>query len=399
MLLFHLQLGAPLGLLLLEVQHGIHQGHPCRNLGLHARLLGLHAIDQELGGLEVVHGEVMLVGGVSLLGLRRVDLQAFEHLRQAHVVLREKHGTALRRREAVAEDVDDVDVRGALGEALLQDPEALVDEGEEQALDDLLIGDLASLVTLGLTDLRDLRDDLGVHHLVAALVDEDAAACGADLGVGRLQAEAVVLAEPIHELVGTHVGLCLLIHISGCLALLPEELLAHQVAQAHRSHGHAELFGNTLHLLDRGTLLDNLLGFRSVGSDHAVADEAIAIADEHGLLAQQLAHGHACSDGLFAGLCSAHILEKLHDVGWREKVRAHAPGGVLECGGDFVDIEAACVRANQSARLRVLVQFQEHLLLQGHDLGDGLNDEIAVGEVLKLEGWLDECNVVLGLLL
>mmetsp|Transcript_130660 Transcript_130660/g.419028 ORF Transcript_130660/g.419028 Transcript_130660/m.419028 type:complete len:342 (+) Transcript_130660:390-1415(+) len=341
----------------------------------------------------------MLVGGVSLLGLRRVDLQALQHLRQAHVVLREKHGTALRRREAVAEDVDDVDIRGALGEALLQDSEALVDEGEEQALDDLLIGDLASLVALGLTDLRDLRDDLGVHHLVAALVDEDAAACGADLGVGRLLAEAVVLAEPIHELVGTHVGLCLLIHISGCLALLPEELLAHQVAQAHRSHGHAELFGNTLHLLDRGTLLDNLLGFRSVGSDHAVADEAIAIADEHGLLAQQLAHGHACSDGLFAGLCSAHILEKLHDVGWREKVRAHATGGVLECGGDLVDIEAACVRAYQSTRLRVLVQFQEHLLLQGHDLGDGLNDEIAVGEVLKLEGWLDECNVVLGLLL
>mmetsp|Transcript_85964 Transcript_85964/g.219082 ORF Transcript_85964/g.219082 Transcript_85964/m.219082 type:complete len:400 (+) Transcript_85964:91-1290(+) len=399
MVLFHLQLGAPLGLLLLEVQHGINHGHSGGNLGLHAHLLSLHTIDEELGRFEVIHREVVLVRGVSVLGLGCVDLQALQDLRETDVILCVEHGPSLNRREAVAENVHDVYVGRALGEAFLEDSESLVDQGEEQALDDLLIGDLASLVALGLTDLRDFRDDLGVHHLVAALVDEDAAACGADLGIGCLQAEAVVLAEPIHELVGTHVGLCLLIHISGCLALLPEQLLAHQVAQAHRSHGHAELFGNTLHLLDRGTLLDNLLGFRSVGRDHAVADEAIAIADEHGLLAEQLAHGHACSDGLFAGLCSAHILEKLHDVGWREKVRAHATGGVLERGGDFVDIEAACVRANQSARLRVLVQFQENLLLQGHDLGDGLNDEIAVGEVLKLEGWLDECNVVLGLLL
>mmetsp|Transcript_130661 Transcript_130661/g.419034 ORF Transcript_130661/g.419034 Transcript_130661/m.419034 type:complete len:676 (+) Transcript_130661:390-2417(+) len=341
----------------------------------------------------------MLVGGVSLLGLRRVDLQALQHLRQAHVVLREKHGTALRRREAVAEDVDDVDIRGALGEALLQDSEALVDEGEEQALDDLLIGDLASLVALGLTDLRDLRDDLGVHHLVAALVDEDAATRGADLGVGRLLAEAVVLAEPIRQLVGAHVGLRLLHHVACSLALLPEELLANQVTQGHWPHGHAEALGHPIDLLDGGAVLEELLGLGGVRREHAVAHKTVAIADQDGLLANHLTHGHAGGDRLLAGFGRLHVLQELHHVGRREEVRAHASARILELGGDLVDVQTAGVRADEGVRLRALVQGLKDFLLQGHDLGNGLNDDVAIHEVVVVERRLDEPHVALGLLL
>mmetsp|Transcript_3296 Transcript_3296/g.9882 ORF Transcript_3296/g.9882 Transcript_3296/m.9882 type:complete len:237 (+) Transcript_3296:105-815(+) len=224
------------------------RGHRGAHLG--------HAGLEQLGRLEVVDGKVLLVRRVALLRLGRVDLQALQQLRQAHVVLGVEHGAALGRGEAVAEDVDDVDVGRPRGEALVQDLEALVDQREEEALEDLLLAHGAGRDALGLADLLHLGDDLGVDHLVAAAVDEDAAAGGLDLGVRRLLAEAALLAEPVHELVGPEVGLRLLLHVTSGLALLPEELLTHEVAQGHGPHGHAELHRRPVDGLDAGALLE-----------------------------------------------------------------------------------------------------------------------------------------------
>src|SRR5947209_20572929 len=59
--------------------------------------------------------------------------------------VRVEHRSAAERREAVAGQVDDVDVGGALRDPLLEDLRAFVDEREHAALDDLLGRDLARL--------------------------------------------------------------------------------------------------------------------------------------------------------------------------------------------------------------------------------------------------------------
>src|SRR5262245_20863137 len=58
---------------------------------------------------------------------------------------RMEHGAALLRRESVAEQVDHVDVRGALGDAFLEDARAFVCQCKQQTVDDLGRRDLAGL--------------------------------------------------------------------------------------------------------------------------------------------------------------------------------------------------------------------------------------------------------------
>src|SRR5205814_5050361 len=72
-----------------------------------------------------------------------------------------EHRTAAIDRPAVAVDPHDIDVRRALGDALLEDFRALVDHRVERALDDLLIADLAPLDALL---LREILDDLLDHR-------------------------------------------------------------------------------------------------------------------------------------------------------------------------------------------------------------------------------------------
>src|SRR5208283_754182 len=64
------------------------------------------------------------------------------HLVEAHLVGIE-HRAAAMGREPVAAQVDDIDVRGPLGDAFLQEAGSLVDQSIDAAFDDLGIGDLA----------------------------------------------------------------------------------------------------------------------------------------------------------------------------------------------------------------------------------------------------------------
>mmetsp|Transcript_73998 Transcript_73998/g.214351 ORF Transcript_73998/g.214351 Transcript_73998/m.214351 type:complete len:644 (-) Transcript_73998:445-2376(-) len=381
--------------LLLGAEHRIHKRHARGHLGFHAGVQCLHALDQQRRGLEVVHGQQGLVCRDLLLRLRVVHLEPLQQLRQAHVVLCIEHRAALRRRKAIAVEVHDVDVGRPLGKALAEDAEAFVDHREEQALLHLLVRDRSGRDALRLSDDIHLRDHLRVRLLVPALVDEDPAPVSADALVRRLQAEAVALAEPIREVVRAHVRLRLLLHVPGSLPLLPEELLTHQVAQAHRPHGHAEVLRDPLQLLHGSPLLKQGARLRGIGRDHTVPHEAIAISHKHRLLAQELPESHACGNSLVAGLRCPHILQQLHHVRRREEVRAHATARVLEYRRDLVDVQAARVRADQRVRLRVLVQGQEHLFLQGHDLRHSLYDEVTILEVLEGQGRLDHPDVAL----
>mmetsp|Transcript_45295 Transcript_45295/g.98573 ORF Transcript_45295/g.98573 Transcript_45295/m.98573 type:complete len:310 (+) Transcript_45295:259-1188(+) len=301
------------------LQHHINQGLSWEDLG---SLLGCTCL-QELGWHEVVDGQVGGVLGISFLRLCVIDLETFQDLLETHVVFSEEHGSSLGWRKAVAIDVRQVDVGRASDKAFFQDLETLVDQRIEEPLDNLLITDWARGDTLGFSHLVELGYDFRVHGLVASTVDENATSIGLDRRIRGLHAEATQLAEPVGQLVGAEVGLGLLIHVTSRLALLPEELLSDQVTQCHGTHGHAESSGRFVDLLHGAALLPEHLRFARVGCDHAISNKAVAVANHHALLVDEFSHRHACGQGLHTALGGAHVLQELHDVGWREEVRSH----------------------------------------------------------------------------
>mmetsp|Transcript_47463 Transcript_47463/g.141734 ORF Transcript_47463/g.141734 Transcript_47463/m.141734 type:complete len:251 (+) Transcript_47463:742-1494(+) len=157
-----------------------------------------------------------------------------------------------------------------------------------------------------------------------------------------------------------------------------------------RSHRHAHFQRRGIDGFHVRALLEEHLRLRRVGRHHAVAHKAVAIANQHGLLADELAHGHAGGERPVAGLCGADVLQELHDVGRGEEVAAHDAGRVLQHRGDLVDVQAAGVRPEEGVRPAVLLQVAEDLLLELHDLGHGLNDRIDVRQVLVTDRRLDE---------
>src|SRR5439155_13863132 len=84
------------------------------------------------------------------------------------------------------------------------------------------------------------------------------------------------------------------------------------------------------------TLFRSLLAARV---EHAVADEAVADADEHRHLSDAPAHGHRRRDRGLRRLGAAHDLEEPHDVGGGEEVHADDALGPRGRPGDRVDVE------------------------------------------------------------
>mmetsp|Transcript_56352 Transcript_56352/g.123234 ORF Transcript_56352/g.123234 Transcript_56352/m.123234 type:complete len:330 (+) Transcript_56352:234-1223(+) len=230
-------------------------------------------------------------------------------------------------------------------------------------------------------------------------MDENATAVGLDAGIRRLQSESALLAKPVGELIRSVVGLGLLVHITSRLTLLPEELQAHQIAQCHGSHGHAKGRGGLIDLLDGGALLCHHLRFARIRRQHAIAHEAIAVADHHSFLANDLGHLHAGGEGLDGGFAGANVLQKLHDIGRREEVGTHDSARILQDSGDVVDVQAAGVGANEAIWLGVGLDVQKALLLQIHNLGYSLDDHVHILEVCKVQGRLQQAVVLLIFLL
>src|SRR5579883_2462513 len=86
-----------------------------------------------------------------------------------------EHRSAAPSREAIAGEIDDVDVARSERDALLEDLGALVDQRVDGALDDLLVGDRLAL------DAQPLR--FRGDHLL-------------DLGIGERRAAALLVAVP-----------------------------------------------------------------------------------------------------------------------------------------------------------------------------------------------------------
>jgi hypothetical protein len=137
-------------------------------------------------------------------------------------------------------------------------------------------------------------------------------------GAGLL-AETAFLAQQVGGLAVLHVGLFLV----AALADGPADVVARQVAHAERAHGHAEFLHRLVHLRGRAAFVQQEAALAAVLLDHAVADEAVADAGDHGRLADLLGHGHHRGQHVLGRGIAPHHFQQLHHVGGAEEMQAH----------------------------------------------------------------------------
>src|SRR5260370_42093871 len=106
------------------------------------------------------------------------------------------------------------------------------------------------------------------------------------------------------------------------LANAPAHVETGEIAGGERTHGHAEFVERVVNRFDAGSFFDKELRFASVRAEHAVADKAHAVANQHANFAQFFRELHAGGDDFFAGGGAAHDFQQAHDIRGAEEVRA-----------------------------------------------------------------------------
>ena len=94
------------------------------------------------------------------------------------------------------------------------------------------------------------------------------------------------------------------------LADAPAHVEPGEVAHLVRPHRQAEVVHDAVDLLGQRALLEEEVRLAAVGVEHAVADEAVADADQHADLAEGLRQPHDGGDGLARGPGAAHVLHQ-----------------------------------------------------------------------------------------
>ncbi len=117
-----------------------------------------------------------------------------------------------------------------------------------------------------------------------------------------------------------------------------------------------------------------------VGGEHAVADEARAVAGDHADLAHTLAELGGGLKYRFRSLRSADDFQQLHDVRRAEEVQAYHLLRALGDGGDGIDIQRRGVAGQDAGRLHDAVQLAEDLLLEFEVFVDRLDHQVHVGQ-------------------
>src|SRR5580704_13320698 len=171
------------------------------------------------------------------------------------------------RGEAIAVEIDNVDIDCAKREAFLEDSRAFVDERVDATFDDFLRRNFALLDSLfaapGLHQLR----DFGVRDLAALLIVA-IPACA------RLLAEAAHFAQFVF---GERLADAQLFEMAMLFANAPTDVEAGEIGDRERAHRHSEIVERAINGFDAGALFDEELSFAAIGMKHAIADESAAI--------------------------------------------------------------------------------------------------------------------------
>ena len=149
---------------------------------------------------------------------------------------------------------------------------------------------------------------------------------------------------------------------------------AHRVAAAV-AHGGVEVLAGGV------ALLVHPRGVVEVAEEQRVGDEARAVADHDGHLVQRGGERLQVVDDVRLGHHRAHQLDQpLHGRGV-EEVHADQPTRASGAHRELGDRERRRVRREDDVGAAHLVQLAEHARLELEVLGNGLDDEIGVGEV------------------
>ena len=102
-------------------------------------------------------------------------------------------------------------------------------------------------------------------------------------------------------------------------------------SETKRAHGHAKVpQRRVLDVRDAAVAVaQERRALAAVRLEHAVADEAKGVAGQHRRLPEPLPQRHRRRDGAVARPRAAHVLEELHDVRGRKKVRADLCGNQI----------------------------------------------------------------------
>src|SRR5690606_4662511 len=130
---------------------------------------------------------------------------------------------------------------------------------------------------------------------------------------------------------------------TGQLTGAPAPIHTHHVVHAVRTHGHAQALPRLVDLPRSRAFQYYFAGLARVHGQHAVADETVAVARQHRLLADLLADGQAGFQHVLGGGFAAHHFQQLHDVGRAEEVQTQHLGRTLGRRGDLVDIQVGGV--------------------------------------------------------
>ena len=291
--------------------------------------------------------------------------------------------------EAVTVAIDDVDVQGSKGHSFFQDLRSHVDQGIDAAIDHLRGRDLSlwySRLDRSLVhEVVNFRIWIGAPILVV-LVPPGAS----------LLPEAAHLAQPIF---GQRLAHARRFEMAVLLANSPSDVEAREIARGQRTHGHAEVVQRLIHFLDACALLHQELRLAPVGMEHAVPNEATAVAHHHADLAQPLGKLHAAGDHLLAGGFAAHDFQKPHHIRRAEEMGPDDRFWARGSGRDFVDVEGGGIGGKDGARFAKLVKHGEDFLLQRHALEYGLDHHVHCAKFVVVKNRFDQLQALLNELL
>ena len=156
------------------------------------------------------------------------------------------------------------------------------------------------------------------------------------------------------------------------------------VRELDRAHGvaAAELHGR-VDVLGRGVAaFEHAHRFGHVRDEQPVHDEARGVLAGHRGLAAGGAEGLGVLEDLRVGDVRAHDLDELHQLHGVEEVQADEARRAARGDRHLADRERAGVRGEDRRRLAQRAELLEERLLGVEVLDDGLDHEVAVGEVL-----------------
>ncbi len=163
-------------------------------------------------------------------------------------------------------------------------------------------------------------------------------------------------------------------------------------------HGEAQVGQHLVHLLRGSTIVDQGHGLCAALVQHAVADEAVAVAHQNADFLDALGQRHGCGFDFIRGLFAADDLQQLHDVGRAEEMQADHIFRAFGRGGNLVNVQGRRVGGQDCTRLTLLVQLAEDALFDIHPLEYGFDHQVHIGEIVIGERAVDQAHALFHLL-